>query len=121
MIDEDTRKRMERSPKFVRDYITKLERENSEMKKDIAKLKGEKETGCSGEVYRGYDIVGHGYVLLPESDPYHFRLGDHVVNVRLSVVSCVGKDDAYLVISSDGERLDIEPRASNSIHLRVFK
>lgn len=114
MIDEDMKIKICKLPKWAREHIASLTRKSMSMERRLGQLKSEKEHGCEGLVYRGYDI-SQSATLLPDNEPYTFCVGEHVLTVRRDVES-----DALDVACNHG-KLSIEPRATNRILMRTVK
>lgn len=101
-------------PKWAQKHIERLQRNLEDARRSNAAMQGKLEGGCSGKVYRR-DLMEE--FKLPDDGVYCFNVGGSIINV--SIREEHGGD--VLNISGYNRTLEIEPRASNSIYLRLKK
>lgn len=108
--------RIAKLPLWVQEYITDLKRKIHLTEHMLGELKAEHEVGCTGMVLRS---SMDGDVKLPDHDVYRFTLGERRTDA-ISVNHLVS-EKGVIRVSADSGFLIVEPRASNSIHLRVIR
>tara|TARA_R110000851_G_C13102760_1_gene569335 strand:- start:79542 stop:79901 length:360 start_codon:yes stop_codon:yes gene_type:complete len=109
--------RIEKLPRWVREMISGLEREVKALENSNDILRLHTEIGCSGRVRRS-ERCGDD-VKLPDDAVYKFSPETATDWKDTISVQHLLDDPDVLRVSANGGTLEIEPRASNAIFLRV--